>query len=296
MKGALFVILTLAVAGFYIYKLPPQSLCDSPVGYKLGIVDTKFKLSESEVLAAIKDATELWSNEYQKPIFFFDPNAELTIDFVYDERAALNTQIAAKKSNLDEKNSVLKENISGYERDLSLFQSKLSAYNKLIEEKNSQGGVSMETYIELNNQRKALESESDALNARATDLNLATHNFNSQVQNLNNDVSEFNDQIALKPEEGVYDYSKNNITIFFANDKSELIHTLAHEFGHVLGINHVDNPEAIMYSYSSPSKKLTSPDIAGLNQVCAKLPVSQIWSKHVMQIWLRTADAIDNQF
>ena len=79
MKGFLFVIILAAVIGLVLYKLPLQSPCDSSVSYKIGVIDTKFNLSESEVMDSVKSAADIWNKSYDKPLFIYSPSAQLTI-------------------------------------------------------------------------------------------------------------------------------------------------------------------------------------------------------------------------
>jgi hypothetical protein len=286
-KGFFFIIILAVISGLILYKLPPQSPCDTPISYKLGIIDTKFNLSESDVLDSVKSASDIWSKSYDRPLFVYFPSAQLTIYFVYDDRAALDSQIDLQKNKLGREDTSLQAQISTYEKDLAAFQKKLADFNTTVDENNLKGGVSLPEYNDLIKRRDELKSEGDALNDRATKLNLSTHNFNSDVQSLNQQVNQFNQSITNRPEEGVYDFTQNSITIYFADNHSELVHTLAHEFGHVLGMNHVADPQGIMYAYSTSTTNLTSQDKDQLMEVCKKQPVFRIWLDQVTRVWFR---------
>ncbi|MEX2013071.1 MAG: matrixin family metalloprotease, partial [Candidatus Levyibacteriota bacterium] len=76
---------------------------------------------------------------------------------------------------------------------------------------------------------------------------------------------------------GLYDPNNNTITIYFASNYSELIHTLTHEFGHALGMQHVENSQSIMYPYTTSSVTLTPEDLEQLAYVCRKQSLPLHW-------------------
>lgn len=60
-----------------------------------------------------------------------------------------------------------------------------------------------------------------------------------------------------------------SITIYEYGSHDALVRILAHEFGHSLGIEHVDDPEAIMYFMNeSKSPTLTRADYDALSTTC----------------------------
>src|ERR1035437_3689737 len=71
------------------------SYCDHPITYRLGSVDTRFKLSESEFLKDTQTAADIWNSSYSKPLLKYDPNGQLSINMVYDSRQNLNNQVNA---------------------------------------------------------------------------------------------------------------------------------------------------------------------------------------------------------
>ena len=94
--------------------------------------------------------------------------------------------------------------------------------------------------------------------------------YNAQVGQLNKTVDTFSNELARKPEEGIYLGEENKIEIYFNVSKKELVHTIAHELGHSLGISHNEDKEGIMYPYTTEEVKLSAADISSLNQVCKK--------------------------
>ncbi len=258
------------------------SSCDTPIAYKLGTIDPKFGLDNKKVTADISDAIAIWSNDYGKPLFIATSSAKLTINFVYDQRSALNAQINQLQNQLDKKSTTLVQQIDAYKADVAAFEQKLANFNNRVNQVNQSGGATPDVYASLIAEQKALKTEGDSLNARAQEYNLSAHNYDNQVRNLNQDVSQFNQAITQKPEEGLYDGKDNTISIYFVNNHQELVHTLAHEFGHALGMQHVPDPRSIMNAYTNNFITITPQDQDQLDYVCRQQLFINLWIKNLI--------------
>lgn len=279
---SLTLIASVIVLCFHLY-FKTYNPCDTPILYKIGIIDPKFGLTHDEVLIDSQRAVEILSNVYGKNLFFYSPDkGELTINFVFDERSELNVNINKKLNNIDEESSVLQQKIKVYEEDVKIFESKLNEYNKRVQKYNSEGGAPTEIYSSMEREQGILQLEGNALNKRAEDLNLAAKNYNLNVDEFNKNVNDFNQALIEKPEEGLFDPVNNSITVYFVNNKAELIHTLAHELGHAMSMDHVANPRGIMYALSSNYLELTADDVQELYKACKDIPAYQYWGNKII--------------
>ena len=279
----------IVLAGVFVYRIP-YSRCDTPLTYKIGSIDEGFNVSLSTVLTDTKEAAEILGSAWGKTLFSYSSDsADLTINFVYDKRTALDQSVNKQQEQLTEENTTLQRKISIYDADVTAFEKKLADLNDTVAKYNNEGGAPPEVYADLVNRQSALKAEGDALNVRAKQLNLATRNYNSQVQDLNQDVKQFNQAIEQKPEEGVWDPATNTITIYFADSKPELIHTLAHEMGHALEMGHVEDELAIMYPNTTESLVMTEADKQQLEISCKAEPLPFHW---IDLIGKRIAEAV----
>lgn len=268
-------------------QLLSYSPCDTPLPYKLGQLDSRFGLRRSQVLTDITTATGLWSSAYGKQLFVQSSNAVLTVNFIYDSRQALDTQINTLNSKLTQNNTTLSSQIASYKAEEAAFEQKLAAFQETVAKYNAEGGAPEDVYNQLVSEQQDLESQQNVLQKEAQTLNLSTQNYNNGVSALNSDISQFNSALSKKPEEGLYDGANNTITIYFANNHDELLHTLTHEFGHSLNMQHVPDPQAIMYPYTTTSLRITPDDLAELKKVCQSEPVFLHWIL-VVDSWFAT--------
>lgn len=246
------------------------SVCSRPISYKIGSIDPRFNLSENQLLDYIKTSAQIWNKPEGKILFSYDQRKEnsITVNLVFDKRQQLSSQINQLQGELDQKKQTLKPKIEQYEQRVVEFKKKVAELNSQIEYWNSKGGAPEDEYQKLKSEQNSLKIEAEELNQMAHDLNLSTKDYNSDVYQLNQTINTFDEALQKKPEEGLFDPSLNKIDLYFNNDKNELIHTLAHELGHALGMPHNSNPSSIMYPFSSKKITPTQDDINDLNQVC----------------------------
>ena len=293
LKNGVTVLLMTAVlfgGGYWYYTA--LAGCIVPIGYRIGTVDSRFDISDEEVRNAISSAESMWEDGTDRNLFTADPEGELVINFVYDERqAAAEAQqefetILDRKENMSETVKSEYENLTeqyetlrvSYEGQVTAYEKKLSAYNKEVADWNARGGAPKDVFARLQSTEESLSKEEDRLNTISGQINSLVRKINalssrgnSLVTDYNSLVEEYNDTFAEGKEFTQGDHKDQVINIYEFTNEEELVIVLAHEMGHALDIEHVLNSKSLMYHHMKDqvlSEGLTSEDIAAFSASC----------------------------
>lgn len=288
---SIFLMTSLLFGGGYWYYTALAG-CNVPISYRVGSVDPRFNISDEEVRNAISNAESIWEDGTDRNLFTSDVKGELVINFVYDERQAqseaqeefetildrkegMSETVKAEYAKLVEQYETLR---ASYEVQVATYERKLAVYNKEVADWNARGGAPKDVFSRLETTQESLSREevrlnatSDAINTLVRKINSLGSRGNTLVSDYNSLVEEYNDSFAEGKEFTQGDYQNDVINIYEFTSKDELIIVLAHELGHALDIEHVENSESLMYHHMKEqniSNGLTPEDIAAFSASC----------------------------
>lgn len=269
----LLIILCFSAVVLYFFTYTP---CSTPMVYAVGSVDKRFGLSKERVLTELTRAEKTWERYDTRNLFEYMPDSakpDIRVDFVYDSRQrGLETQKAVQAES-----DAYAKAVRAYEGRLKTYEANSNEYNIAVKKYDAdiarwnkgsrrdsteysrlhaEGDRIDSLYASLNKESKVLEDIRDKLEP----IRIA----------LNTKIKEINKNSGEIIEDGRWDPQEKTITIYRYDGDKELQWVLAHELGHAIGMDHVEDPKAVMYYLSSDISEvdLSDGDKTELARVC----------------------------
>jgi hypothetical protein len=163
---------------------------------------------------------------------------------------------------------------------VAAYEARIEAYNKKVASYNETGGAPAEIFAELQSEEKALKKVAAALTERANELQSVVEKLNALGERGNRLIDQYNSGVDVynsrfgEPNEFTQgDYQGDHINIYSFSSEDELLKVLIHEFGHALGIGHVEGNESFMYYLLEDQPDtpiLSEADLAAFSHVCGE--------------------------
>lgn len=267
--------------------------CSTPLEYAIGDIDPRFGISKDDFLKTISEAEKVWEDPVSKNLFQYDPEADLKINLIYDDRqeeTAASKEMESQLSQLesshddivkeyDSLSAAYKKRIDAYDTAVAKYREDLDNYDSEVRRWNDLGGAPSDIYDNLKKEKKeldkrfdTLEKERIAINNLAGKTNNLAQKSNQIAQTYNQNLNTYKDKFggSVQFDKGIYNGQQIDIYQFY--EIGDLRLTLAHELGHALNIDHLENSQSVMYylmgDQDMDHPKATEEDINALKNVC----------------------------
>ncbi len=288
----LIALVFAGAVGYFVYTQAAPLLlepCKEPIRYTISEIDSRFGISEAALAAQLTKAAKVWNDASGLPLVAAASGEEgIPINLVYSEEqraAQLGKAIDADQQAYDEKKdelNAMKTTFASmkrkYEAASASYERRVAAYEADVKRSNEAGGAAPAEYQRLQAEGRELDEEREELNAEAKEVNAYSAEINETVDELNAFAKKINAKVNVYNENAGEDFDQGNyvsdkdgkrITIYEFTSQTDLARVLTHEFGHALGIEHVENPDSIMYSFNIGEGLVpTGEDIAALKSAC----------------------------
>jgi hypothetical protein len=252
-----------------------HSACGIPVHFVLGDVDPEFGFDRPTVMAALAEAADLWQSHATATLFVESDHARaMTVSLRFDhrqqaahERHSMRGGLERDRQRFEAEETTLTEwgeRIEAARRAHGVAEQQLArrvqAHEAEITAWNAGGAARTESrrraleaegealrgaIADLERQGRSLNADIDAYNRRATDMRERMEEYRARVARYNQASSD------APVESGRYSYVRGegrSIEVYRAVSYDELVWVLAHELGHALGIDHVEDTDAVMHA------------------------------------------------
>lgn len=239
---------------------------DTRLRYRIAEVDPRFKLSLEQVKAISEQAVQIWKDGTGQDYFVYDPNAQLAIHLIYDERQIESEQRREHLSQLESNQQRWQEK----KKSLDQIEQEILQNRQFLGLKQQQLNQQIQAYNQEQQQARQnptafanpdyFQQRQQALQQNAQSLKQEINQYNQKIQQLNQQVDELNsldqqlnasvDQYKQRFKPHLFHkglFNGKQILIYEFESEDDLRLTLAHEFGHALGLQHADDPQALMH-------------------------------------------------
>jgi len=282
-NNIIIFILFIAIFAGTIFWYFRGNICQRGITFRIASISPEYNVDESYLISVIDDAADIWEAEIGYSVFSHDENGRVDVNLLFDERQkqTINEQedfqsIQSQEQQIENQKSTLERDAQNIERLQAQHSSLVSEYNR----EKAKLSASHGNPAEYNRQVALVNSLASRLNSTQDQLSGLIDSYNARVGSVQENVSAFNANVGEYNQEYTGqnelfdkgDYGNNILNLYQYEDRKDLVLLVAHELGHVLGIDHVQNTQSLMHytleDQNTHRITLSAEDKLALMEVC----------------------------
>jgi regulator of replication initiation timing len=274
-KGMYYGIIIFAI--WFAWNSYTKTPCDRVIEYDISF-DDRFRITEDEFISFLERAEEPWEDAAGKELFRYVPGSSFKVNLIFSEEQAvlyqgrdISSELDSQQSGIDSLKSRYQSVVRRYESGLREYETQLRKYEQDVEYWNTKGGAPTEIYDQLQNDEKILDAQFKEVEELRRNVNRLAEENNNQIQYYNDGVSNYNNLFKDPKQFDAGNTDGTEINIYSYDGNQELMTLITHEFGHILGIDHLEDESSVMYFLLNEQNKggvLRTADINALNLSC----------------------------
>lgn len=239
---------------------------EHPLRYRIADLDPRLNITQQQMIELSQQAAAIWAKDTGQQYFVYDPEAEFAIHLVFDQRQVRSMKRSENLNQLEQEQQHwlaqnqqlqrLKQSVADSRTQLELqtieYQNNQQKYQQALQNLKA-STQNPKQVARLQQQQHTLQQQASDLQTKVAEHNQLVQQFNAQTeqskqlyQQLTESVAAFNQ--TFKPQvlhKG--QFHGQQIFIYEFSSMDDLRLTLAHEFGHALGLKHTQDPKSLMY-------------------------------------------------
>lgn len=239
---------------------------EHPLRYRIADLDPRLNITQQQMIELSQQAAAIWAKDTGQQYFVYDPEATFVIHLVFDQRQVRSMKRSENLNRLEQEQQHwleqnqqlqrLKQSVACSKTQLELqkieYQNNHQTYQQALQNLKA-SAANQKQVARLGQQQHSLQQQAIDLQSKVAAHHQLVQQFNAQTeqskqlyQQLTESVAAFNQ--TFKPQvlhKG--QFQGQQIFIYEFSSMDDLRLTLAHEFGHALGLKHTQDPKSLMY-------------------------------------------------
>ena len=239
--------------------------CDQPLSYDVVRVDPGHHMSQSAFVALLERSERLWETPAHKNLFRYRPGGRVQVSLIYDDLQRLYDKVTSVDAAIARMRPALKSQQRTIVAEEAQYKTRHAKLAARIDYWNRRSGAPHTLYTRLQTERTALHQLAATIEAAVRRANASIAQFNAAVATRNRLVSARNSKRELGS--ALLGGTKVSIAVLHGNAEDEVL--VAHEFGHILGIDHILGRDNIMNPvFVKPLRHASPADLQALWTAC----------------------------